>query len=219
MARHAAAHVGVPGRVHLFGGGDRRGRRYRDAHARCGRLRPGRRGGEGSGGGGDVPHRRVGVRRARHGARRRGEIRELRVGGRECDHPPAGVRVERVRGARRTRPGGSRSSATCSRSSRSWSPSRRASIRRSPRRRSSGRRWGTWRCGGSPGCWWRSSGSVGSRVVRRHAVVGRGASPRAEARHVRRTRRSCDRARARGARRGRARRVPTRSSRGRAPSR
>ncbi len=69
-------------------------------------------GGEGPGRGGDVPHRRVGVRRPRHGARRRGEIRELGVGGGECDHPAAGVRVERVRGARRSRRGGSRSSAT-----------------------------------------------------------------------------------------------------------
>ena len=47
---------------------------------------------------------------------------------------------------------------------------------------STGRRWHTWRCGGSPGSLWRSNGSVGSRAVRRLAVVCSARPPRAEAR-------------------------------------
>ena len=59
------------------------------------------------------------VRRARHGARRAREVGEFRVGGRQRDHPAAGVRVRRVRRRSTTRRAGSRSSATSSRSSRS----------------------------------------------------------------------------------------------------
>ena len=150
-----------------------------------------------------------------HGARRAREVGEFGVGGGERDHPAARVRVRCVRAGRR--------SAALARDRRQHLPAQ--AVRPvvpgllQPDGRGAGVRLGgdgvRRAVGPRRSRAWRSSASGGSRAAQRRAVVAPGGSRPPD--EIRRTRRSCARARARGARRGRAPRGPARSSRGRDP--
>ncbi len=101
LAGHAAADVDLPRRVRGLGRDHRPRRRDADADARRGGLRPRDRAGEDAGGGHDLPGRCRLVRRARHGARRSGQVGEFGLGGCQRDHPADGVRVEHLHPGRR----------------------------------------------------------------------------------------------------------------------